>query len=60
MILLIANYYELITGLILGTPQIASFSYLPIPLSISLLWVVGSLLKCLVASLVIAKIYKTN
>lgn len=46
------------TGLILAMPQLGTYCYLPIPLSISLLWMLAALLKCIVVSMVIAFIYK--
>jgi hypothetical protein len=50
--------YGVIIGLILAMPQLAAFSYLPIPMSIALLWMLAALIKSIVASMVIAKIYK--
>lgn len=45
-------------GLLLAMPQLGSYSYLPIPLSISLMWMLASLLKGMGAGLIIASIYK--
>jgi len=49
--------YGILTGLILAMPQLRTYCYLPIPLVISLLWMLAALLKCLGAGMVIAKIY---
>jgi len=45
-------------GLILGVPQLATYCYLPIPLSISLMWVLASIVKCTLVGMAIACIYK--
>ncbi|NRA36723.1 MAG: hypothetical protein HRU15_01165 [Planctomycetes bacterium] len=50
--------YGFFAGLLLAMPQLGSFCYLPIPLSISLLWMLAALLKCIFAGLVTALIYK--
>ena len=46
------------TGLILAAPDLGSFCYLPIPITISLMWMLASLLKCLGTGMAIAAIYK--
>ena len=45
-------------GLLLAMPQLGTFCYLPIPLKISLLWMVAALLKGTGCGFVIAQIYK--
>jgi hypothetical protein len=50
--------YGILTGLILAMPQLGTYCYLPIPLVISLLWMLAALLKCLGAGMAIARIYK--
>ena len=44
-------------GLVLAMPQIASYNYLPIPLAISLFWVLISFIKAFGCSLIVSKIY---
>ena len=44
-------------GLVMAMPQIATYCYLPIPLTISLLWALISFIKALVASYIISKTY---
>lgn len=45
-------------GFILAAPQLATHSYLPIPLSISLLWMLAAFLKSVGTSAVVAAIHK--
>ena len=45
-------------GLLLAMPQLGTYCYLPIPLTISLMWMLASVLKGLGAGVVIAAIYK--
>lgn len=44
-------------GLVLAMPQIATYCYLPIPLTISLLWAVIALVKAIGSTYIVAKIY---
>lgn len=43
-------------GLVMAMPQIATYSYLPIPLMISLCWAVASFVKALGASYIVARV----
>ncbi len=45
-------------GLLLAMPDLGTYCYLPVPLSIPLMWMLASLLKGLGAGVVIAAIYK--
>ena len=45
-------------GLLLATVDLGTYCYLPIPLSITLMWMAASVLKGLGAGMVIALIYK--
>lgn len=45
-------------GLLLAMPALGTYCYLPIPLTISLMWMLASLLKGLGSGVVIAAIYK--
>lgn len=44
-------------GLVMAVPQIASYSYLPIPLTLSLLWAVIAFIKALGCSFIVSKVY---
>ncbi len=44
-------------GLVMAMPQIATYSYLPIPLTISLLWAVIVFVKALGSSYIVSKVY---
>ena len=50
--------FGLFAGLLLAAPQLGSYCYLPIPLTISLMWMLANLLKCLGSGMVAAAIYK--
>lgn len=52
--------FGLLTGALLSVPMVAAHSYLPLPITISALWVPVSFGKCLGASLLIARIYKNH
>ena len=45
-------------GLLMAMPQLGTYCYLPIPLTISLLWMLAEFLKCLGAGMVIAAFYR--
>lgn len=45
-------------GLLLAMPALGTYCYLPIPLTISLMWMLAALLKGLGSGVVIALIYK--
>lgn len=45
-------------GLVMAAPQLATFCYLPIPVSISVMWMLADFLKALGTSMVAAAIYK--
>ena len=45
-------------GLLLAAPQLGTYCYLPIPLTITLMWMVAEFLKCLGAGITIAMIYR--
>lgn len=44
-------------GLVMAMPQIASYSYLPIPLTLSLLWAVIAFIKALGCSYIVSRAY---
>lgn len=44
-------------GLVMAMPQIATYNYLPIPLTISLLWAVIAFIKALGCSFIVSKVY---
>lgn len=44
-------------GLVMAMPQIATYNYLPIPLSISLLWAAAAFVKAFGSSFIIAKVF---
>lgn len=44
-------------GLVMAMPQIATYSYLPIPMSISLMWAVASFMKAFGSAYIVAKIF---
>jgi len=44
-------------GLVMAMPQIATYNYLPIPLTLSLLWAVIVFIKALGCSFIVSKIY---
>ena len=50
--------FGFLTGLVLAMPALGTYCYMPIPLTISLLWMLASLLKCVGGGMVIASIYK--
>lgn len=50
--------FGLLTGLLLGLPDIGAYSYLPIPLTLALMWVLANIFKCIVTGVVVAFIYK--
>ena len=45
-------------GLLLAMPQLGAYCYMPVPLTIPLMWMLSSLLECIGAGMVIAAIYK--
>ena len=45
-------------GLISAMPDLGAYSYLPIPLSICLMWMLASMLKSLIVGVAVAKVYK--
>jgi hypothetical protein len=47
-------------GFVMAMPQIGSYCYLPIPLKISLLWVLITFIKALIATYIVSKIYNWN
>lgn len=44
-------------GLVMAMPQIATYSYLPIPMTISLLWTAATFVEVFGASFLVAKIF---
>lgn len=44
-------------GLVMAMPQIATHNYLPIPLTLSLLWALIAFIKALGSSYIVSKIY---
>lgn len=45
-------------GLLLAAPQLGTYCYLPIPITITLMWMLAEFLKCLGAGVTIAAIYR--
>ena len=52
--------FGLLMGLLVASIQVGTYSYLPIPLSIALLWVLAEVLKGLGAGAILAVIYKES
>jgi hypothetical protein len=50
--------FGLFAGLLMAMPELGTYCYLPIPLSISLMWMLATLLKGLGSGIVVAAIYK--
>ncbi len=50
--------FGVLSGLVVASPQLATFCYLPIPITISLLWMLSVVLRGLGVGLIIAKLYK--
>lgn len=44
-------------GLVMATPEIASYAYLPIPIKLSLLWSLATFIKALGSAVIVSKIY---
>ena len=47
-------------GLVMAMPSIGTYGYLPIPITISLLWAVIAFLKALGGTCIVSKIYNWN
>ena len=52
--------YGVFVGLIVAAPQLGTYCYLPIPLTISLMWMLAALIKSVVSGMAIAAIYQEN
>ena len=52
--------FGLLMGLLVGSIQLGTYSYLPIPLTITLLWVLAEVLKGLGAGVLLALTYSEN
>ena len=52
--------FGLLMGLLVASIQVGTYSYLPIPLSIALLWVLAEVLKGLGAGAILAVIYEES
>ena len=52
--------FGLLMGLLVGSIQVGTYSYLPIPVSITLLWVLAEVLKGLGAGVILSLTYKEN
>lgn len=50
--------YGLGTGALMAAPELASYAYMPIPMSITFLWMLATLLKSVGAGLIVGAIYK--
>ena len=48
------------TGLLMAMPELGTYCYLPIPLTITLMWMLSTLIKGLGAGMTIAAIYRDN
>ena len=49
--------FGVLAGCIMASPELATFCYLPIPVTISLLWMVATVLKATATGMIIAKLY---
>ena len=47
-------------GLLMAMPELGTYCYLPIPLTITLMWMLSTLIKGLGAGMTIAAIYRDN
>lgn len=47
-------------GLVMAMPTLATYCYLPIPIKISLLWMLIDFVKAFVAVYIVSKIYNSN
>ena len=45
-------------GLLLAAPQLGAYCYMPIPLTIPLMWMLSMVIECTIAGVIIAAIYK--
>ena len=52
--------FGLLMGLLVGSIQLGTYSYLPIPLSITLLWVLAEVLKGIGAGVILSLTYDEN
>jgi len=52
--------YGILIGLLMAAPQLATYCYLPMPLSLTLSWVAGSALKGLGAGIVASLVFRTD
>ena len=50
--------YGFSIGLIMAMPALGTYCYMPIPLTISLMWMVAALLKCILCGITIGFIFK--
>jgi len=44
-------------GLVLAAPQIGSYAYMPIPMALSVYWVLAALFKALGCAVIVSKVY---
>lgn len=44
-------------GLVMAMPELSTYGYLPIPITISLLWALIAFMKALAASYIVSKVY---
>ena len=54
----IGMQYGFLIGLIVAMPALGTYCYMPIPISISLMWMAASLLKCIACGFAIGFIFK--
>lgn len=52
--------FGLLMGLLVASIQVGTYSYLPIPVSITLLWVLAEVIKGLGAGAILALVYKED
>ncbi len=50
--------YGFFAGLLLAAPQLGAYCYMPIPLTIPLMWMLSVIIECTIAGVIIAAIYK--
>ena len=50
--------FGFLIGLIMAMPQLGSYCYLPIPITISLMWMLANLLRAIVVGLTVGFVFK--
>ena len=52
--------YGLYAGLLLGAPQVASYVWMPVPVSLTAIWVGGMVVWGILAGIVVSLVYKED